>query len=111
MGKRVARQAIACSVRASPGVAEGTIAKVLEVQLSVSSLQARAEQVRAKAATVLFVGIDARPAGFVGIADPKETTPRALEALRREKLHVVMLAGDGKTTAEAVGRELVDCNG
>ena len=47
------------------------------------SLQAAAEDVRAKAATVIFVGIDGRVAGFVGIADPiKATTAQAIAALR-----------------------------
>ena len=50
---------------------------------------------------------DGRPAGFVGIADPvKATTALAIAALRREGIRIVMLTGDGKTTAEAVGRAL-----
>ena len=45
----------------------------------------RQKRVRAKAATVIFVGIDGRLAGFVGIADPiKATTPQAIEALREK---------------------------
>ena len=95
------------------GVVDGTrvvcgSAKFLaEHGLDVASLQAAAEDVRAKAATVIFVGIDGRVAGFVGIADPiKATTAQAIAALRRDKIRVVMLTGDGKTTAEAVGREL-----
>ena len=75
--------------------------------VDVSALQSAAEAVRAKAATVIFVAIDGRQAGFVGIADPiKPTTARAIAALRRERIRVVMLTGDGRTTAEAVGRDL-----
>jgi Cu+-exporting ATPase len=95
------------------GLVDGTrvvcgSAKFLAEQgLDVGGLQAAAEGVRAKAATVIFVGIDGRVAGFVGIADPiKATTAQAIAALRRDKIRVVMLTGDGKTTAEAVGREL-----
>jgi cation transport ATPase len=59
-----------------------------------------------KVDTVIFVGFDGRLAGFVGIADPiKATTPEAIAALRREGIRVVMLTRDGRTTAEAVGRE------
>ena len=36
----------------------------------------------------------------------KATTPHALEALRAAGVRIVMLTGDGKTTAEAVGRQL-----
>jgi Cu+-exporting ATPase len=95
------------------GVVEGTrivcgSAKFLaEHGLDVGGLQAAAEAVRAKAATVIFVGIDGRVAGFVGIADPiKATTAQAIAALRRDKIRVVMLTGDGRTTADAVGREI-----
>jgi len=85
----------------------GSAKFVAEHGIDVSPMHADAEKVRSNAATVIFVGIDGRAAGFVGIADPvKQTTPRALEALRRERLRVIMLTGDGRTTAEAVGREL-----
>ncbi|MFL6662924.1 MAG: HAD-IC family P-type ATPase, partial [Rhizobacter sp.] len=66
-----------------------------------------AEVQRAKAATVIFAAFDGRLAGFVAIADPvKATTPAALKALREAGVRIVMLTGDGKTTADAVGREL-----
>ena len=72
-----------------------------------ASLAAAAEAQRQKAATVIFVGVDGKLAGFVAIADPiKATTPQALQALKAAGIRIVMLTGDGKTTAEAVGREL-----
>jgi Cu+-exporting ATPase len=75
--------------------------------IDVASLTMAAEAVSAKAATVIFVGIDGRLAGFVGIADPiKASTAQAIAALRKANIRVVMLTGDGKTTAQAVGREL-----
>ncbi len=85
----------------------GSAKFLAEQGLDVSAMQSQAESVRAQAATVIFVGIDGRLAGFVGIADPiKVTTAQAIAALRKENVRVVMLTGDGKTTAEAVGREL-----
>jgi Cu+-exporting ATPase len=43
----------------------------------------------------------------VAIADPvKATTRDALRELREAGIRIVMLTGDGKTTAQAVGREL-----
>lgn len=75
--------------------------------IDCSSLATAAETQRQKAATVIFVGIGGKLAGFVAIADPiKTTTPQALKALQAAGVRVVMLTGDGKTTAEAVGREL-----
>ena len=53
------------------------------------------------------MGLDGRPAGFVGTADPiKASTPQAIKALREEGMLLVMLTGDGKTTAHAVAKEL-----
>lgn len=83
-------------------------AKFLQEQ-SISSelLASKAEERRAQSATVIFVGIDGQLAGFVAIADPiKATTPAALKALKEDGVRIVMLTGDGRTTAEAVGREL-----
>jgi soluble P-type ATPase len=57
--------------------------------------------------TVMFIAVDRRPAGLVGVADPvKETTPEAIEALHRDGVRVVMLTGDNRTTAEAVARSV-----
>ena len=55
----------------------------------------------------MFVAVDGRPAGLIGVADPiKPTTAGALEALRGEGLRIVMLTGDNRTTAEAVARKV-----
>ncbi|MFT3956060.1 MAG: copper-translocating P-type ATPase [Piscinibacter sp.] len=88
-------------------VVSGSARFLAEQGLDSGSLAGSAELQRARAATVIFVGIGGRLAGFVAIADPiKATTPQALQALKAAGLRVVMLTGDGQTTAEAVGREL-----
>ncbi|HEX3261167.1 MAG TPA: copper-translocating P-type ATPase [Pseudonocardia sp.] len=75
--------------------------------LDTSGLGAEADRLRADGATAIFIGVDDRTAGIFAIADPvKETTPAALEALRRDGIEVVMLTGDNRVTAEAVGRRL-----
>ncbi len=75
--------------------------------VDVGPLLQAAEAQRARSATVIFVSMDARLTGFVAIADPiKPTTPAALQGLRETGVRIVMLTGDGSTTAEAVGREL-----
>jgi P-type Cu+ transporter len=71
------------------------------------ALTERADRQRAEGETVMFVAVDGRPAGLVGVADPiKETTPGALKELREEGLRIVMLTGDNRTTAEAVARKV-----
>ncbi|TXL65587.1 copper-translocating P-type ATPase [Zeimonas arvi] len=88
-------------------VVSGSAKFLAEHAIDTNSLAAAAEERRRQAATVIFVGIGGKLAGFVAIADPiKETTPRALQALKAAGIRIVMLTGDGKTTAQAVGREL-----
>jgi Cu+-exporting ATPase len=55
----------------------------------------------------MFVAVDRKLAGFVGVADPiKVSTPDAIRALRDDGIRIVMLTGDSRTTAEAVARRL-----
>jgi Cu+-exporting ATPase len=66
-----------------------------------------AEQMRADGQTVMFVVLNNRIAGLLGVADPvKGTTPEAIENLHRDGLKIVMLTGDNRTTAEAVAGSL-----
>ena len=74
---------------------------------ALGDLPARAEALRRDGQTVMFVAVDGRPAGLLGVADPiKEGTEEALRALREQGLRVAMVTGDSKTTAEAVARRL-----
>ena len=73
----------------------------------IDALAAAAETGRADGQTVMFVAVDGIAAGLIGVADPvKETTPEAIRQLHAEKIRVVMLTGDSRTTAEAVARKL-----
>ena len=88
-------------------VVSGSPKFLAEHAMDTAGLAAAAEGQRRQAATVIFVGVGGQLAGFVAIADPiKETTARALQALKAAGVRIVMMTGDGKTTAEAVGREL-----
>jgi Cu+-exporting ATPase len=85
----------------------GNLAMMESLGVDVGELVERAEQMRAQAQTAMFVAVDGAAAGLVAVADPlKESTPEAIEALRREGLRVVMLTGDSATTAHAVARTL-----
>ena len=62
---------------------------------------------RAEAQTVMFVAVDSRLAGLIGVADPiKDTAAEAIQQLHEEGLQVVMLTGDNQATANAVGKRL-----
>ncbi|HKU38916.1 MAG TPA: copper-translocating P-type ATPase, partial [Polyangiales bacterium] len=71
------------------------------------SLDARAETLRAEGQTVMYVAVDGKAAGLVGVADPiKASTPEAIRTLRDEGIRIVMLTGDSRTTAEVIARKL-----
>jgi Cu+-exporting ATPase len=88
-------------------VALGNGALLESLGVDAGALWPRAEALRREGQTVVFVAVDGRPAGLLGVADPvKATTAEALAALHREGVRVVMLTGDSRTTAEAVARQL-----
>ncbi|WP_043114248.1 heavy metal translocating P-type ATPase [Solimonas soli] len=75
--------------------------------VDTSALDARAGDVRAQGRTVVYVAHAGHAAGLIVIADAiKSGTPDALRALQAAGVSVIMLSGDHRATAEAVGREL-----
>jgi Cu+-exporting ATPase len=67
----------------------------------------QAERLRGAGQTVMFVSIDGRAAGLLGVADPiKRSSKEAIAALRREGLRIVMLTGDSRRTARIVAEQL-----
>ncbi len=67
----------------------------------------RGEALAAQAQTPLYVAVDGRMAGVLGVADPIKPDARAaIAALHEAGLRVAMVTGDHRVTAEAVAREL-----
>jgi Cu+-exporting ATPase len=88
-------------------VAVGTARFLEEMSIDVKPLLKRAERLRQEGQTVMFVAIDGRPGGLLGVADPiKASTSEAIERLHKDGIRIVMLTGDNRTTAEAVARRL-----
>ena len=55
----------------------------------------------------MFVAIDGRAVGLIVVADPiKSSAAEAVARLQREGIHVVMMTGDNRRTAEAVARRV-----
>jgi Cu+-exporting ATPase len=78
-----------------------------ELGIDPGPLAARAEALRADGQGVVFVAVDGRVAGLLGVSDPiKASTLEALRRLREDGVRVVMVTGDSRTTAEAVARKL-----
>jgi Cu+-exporting ATPase len=88
-------------------VAVGNRALVARVTGDAVGVEARAEPLRKDGQTVMFIAVDGKLAGFVGVADPvKASTPEAIRALHDDGIRIVMLTGDSRTTADAVARKL-----
>jgi Cu+-exporting ATPase len=78
-----------------------------DLHIDPAVLSARAETMRSEGQTAMFVTVDGKVLGIVGVADPiKETTPEAVQRLHGEGIRIVMLTGDSRTTAEAVSGKL-----
>ncbi len=89
------------------GVIVGNRAMLADWGVDPSPLAAEADQLAARGATPVLVAIGGEPAGIIAVADPvRPTSAAAVAALRSLGLEVVMLTGDGRTTAQAVARQV-----
>jgi Cu+-exporting ATPase len=76
-------------------------------RVDITPLAEQADALRRDGQTVIFVAVDGRAAGIIGVADPiKLTTPEAVRLLREAGLRVIMVTGDSRPTAEAVARKI-----
>ncbi|MBC8166498.1 MAG: heavy metal translocating P-type ATPase [Bryobacteraceae bacterium] len=97
---------------ASAGVEGRTVvignARMLEdFSIDTRSLVERADQMRTEGQTVMFIAVDGKAAGLVGVADPiKGSALEAIQGLQAQGIRVVMLTGDNRRTADSVARKL-----
>jgi Cu+-exporting ATPase len=97
VGKKPIAIGTASFVRETIGVVGGELA----------ALEEEAERLRQDGQTVVFVAVDGKSAGLLGVADPiKSSTAEAVRMLKDDGLRLVMLTGDHRQTADAVGRQL-----
>jgi Cu+-exporting ATPase len=88
-------------------IALGNSAMMRLLGVEIGELTHRAEKLRGDGQTVMFVTVDGKISGILGVADPiKESTPEAIRELHAEGMRVVMLTGDSQTTARAVAAKL-----
>jgi len=88
-------------------VAAGNQALLASFGVDPDGLPERADELRKEGQGVMLVAVDGHAAGLVAVADPlRESAADALQALRQERIRVVMLTGDSRTTAQAVARQL-----
>jgi Cu+-exporting ATPase len=88
-------------------LALGNAALLAELGIDAGSFTERAEELRVEGQTVMFVVVDGKVGGLVGVADPvKSTTIEAIRDLHATGMRIVMLTGDSRTTAAAVANKL-----
>jgi Cu+-exporting ATPase len=78
-----------------------------DLKIDHKNLDLKAEEMRRNGKTAMFVAVDGKAAGLIGVADPiKDTTFEAIKQLHEEGIRIVMLTGDNRTTADAVAGKL-----
>jgi len=88
-------------------VALGNRKLMNDLGIDLADFSRRAEELRVEGQTIMFVAVEGRAVGLIGVADPiKETTAEAIRELHAEGIRIVMLTGDDRTTAVAVARRL-----
>ncbi len=88
-------------------IAVGNKALFEALGIDPEDLPAHADERRKDGQGVMLVAVDGRAAGLVAIADPiKESAVEAIKRLRADGIRVIMLTGDSRITAAAVGRKL-----
>jgi P-type Cu+ transporter len=95
------------AVVAGRTVTVGTAGLLREQGIDAAGMAGQADALRQQGQTVVFVAIDGKPAGLLGVADRiKASTDEALRSLKAQGLTIVMLTGDNRVTAEAVAKSL-----
>ncbi|WJE38642.1 heavy metal translocating P-type ATPase [Bacillus safensis] len=70
-----------------------------QIEASVTTLEEQGK-------TAMLVAIDGEVAGIVAVADTiKSSSPQAIVRLKEQGIHVVMMTGDNKLTAEAIAKQ------
>jgi Cu+-exporting ATPase len=88
-------------------VAFGNQKFMSEEHVDVQSMQEKADSLRVDGQTVMYLAVDGKFAGIIGVSDPiRPSTLEAMHLLQEEGIRVVMLTGDNQTTAQAVAKKL-----
>jgi Cu+-exporting ATPase len=88
-------------------VAVGNRGLLDQLEIDAGPLLQDADALQRLGQTVVFVLIDRIPAGLLCVSDTiKESAEEAVRELHKQGIRLVMLTGDGRATAEIVGRKL-----
>jgi len=93
--------------QAGRSIVLGNAPLMKDADASIEAIQSIVDELRRTGRTVMYVAVDGTLAGAIAVGDRiKESTPRALKALKADGLRIVMLTGDARATAQSVGKQL-----
>jgi Cu+-exporting ATPase len=88
-------------------VAVGNRKLMQRENVTLAAVEQFAARLADEGKTPMFVAVDGKPAGMIGVADTiKEDSVAAIRALQRIGIEVVMITGDNERTAQAVARQV-----
>ena len=88
-------------------VSLGNIQLLESLSIDQGDLYKQADESRKSGQTIMYVSINNKAAGLIGVADPiKSSTAEAINDLHKAGVNVMMLTGDSQITAEAVAKKL-----
>lgn len=71
-----------------------------------ANMRKAADRLSESGKTAMYFEEDGRLLGLIAVADPiREDSARAVQELRNMGIHVIMLTGDNRRTAEAIGKQ------
>ncbi|MBC7386156.1 MAG: heavy metal translocating P-type ATPase [Cryobacterium sp.] len=88
-------------------VSLGNVKLMEDLKVDTVLFKKHSEGLLEEGQTVVFLAVNEKPAGLIGVADPiKSTSSEAVQMLKDAGISVVMLTGDNRTTALAVAKKL-----
>jgi len=85
----------------------GNMRLMEERKVFLNGFSEKAEQLSNEGKTPMFLAVEGEIAGIIAVADTlKENSKKAVEALHRMGLEVVMLTGDNHRTAQAIANQI-----
>lgn len=85
----------------------GNQALMDQFKVSTEMIRVKADALRSEGQTVMYLAIDGKSAGLLGVTDPiKESSAAAIEELHKKGIKVIMLTGDNYKTAKHVANKL-----
>jgi len=85
----------------------GNLRLMEERKVRLNGLSGKAEELSGEGKTPMFLAVDGKTAGLIGVADTlKENSKEAVKTLRKMGIEVIMITGDNRRTAEAIARQI-----